>query len=172
MVLIRGHWDHRREGPGEDHRPEEGPRQTSGGKYIAPSAIEGKFKAIFGLAQALVVHANNRNFASAWWPSTPMRCWWAGENGMAASWAPGAGPVTDEESAQFAAIAKSDQMNAAVGGAIETLNGELNKWETIKKFEILEAPFTIDTGELTPSLKVKRKVVEDKNRDLLDSMYS
>ncbi len=147
--------------------------KTSGGKYIAPSAIEGKFKAIFGLAQALVVHANNRNFASALVALDPDAVLvWAGENGMAASWAPGAGPVTDEESAQFAAIAKSDQMNAAVGGAIETLNGELNKWETIKKFEILEAPFSIDTGELTPSLKVKRKVVEDKNRDLLDSMYS
>ena len=50
--------------------------KTSGGKYIAPSAIEGKFKALTGLSpQALVVHANNRNFASALVASTPTRRW-------------------------------------------------------------------------------------------------
>ena len=52
------------------------------------------------------------------------------------------------------------------------MNTELNHWETIKKFEILEAPLSIETGELTPSLKVKRKVVEDKYRDILDAMYT
>ncbi len=147
--------------------------KTSGGKYIAPSAIEGKFKAIFGLAQALVVHANNRNFASALVALDPDAVLvWAGENGMTASWQPGHGPANDEELKQFAAVAKSEKMHSTVSAAIDKLNSELNKWETIKKFEILEAPFSIESGELTPSLKVKRKVVEDKNRDLLDAMYS
>ena len=149
--------------------------KTSGGKYIAPSAIEGKFKAIFGLAQALVVHANNRNFASALVALDPDAVLvWAGENGMTATWAPGTTPGewTDEQKAEFTAIAHSDKMNAAVSGAIDELNTDLNKWETIKKFEILDAPLSIDTGELTPSLKVKRKVVEDKYAGLLDAMYA
>lgn len=147
--------------------------KTSGGKYIAPSAIEGKFKAIFGLAQALVVHANNRKFASALVALDPDAVLvWAGESGMTATWQPGHGPASDEELKQFAAIAKSDKMHSTVSAAIDQLNSELNKWETIKKFEILEAPFSIESGELTPSLKVKRKVVEDKNRDLLDAMYT
>lgn len=147
--------------------------KTSGGKYIAPSAIEGKFKAISGLAQALVVHANNRNFASALVALDPdATLVWAQENGMTATWQTGVGPATDEESAQFKAIAESDAMHTEISGKIEILNTELNKWETIKKFQILEAPLSIDTGELTPSLKVKRKVVEDKYRDILDAMYS
>lgn len=147
--------------------------KTSGGKYIAPSAIEGKFKALTDLAQALVVHANNRNFASALVALDPdATLVWAQENGMAAGWQNGLGPVTDEELAQFKAIADSDAMRAAISGKIDVLNTELNKWETIKKFEIIEAPLSIETGELTPSLKVKRKVVEDKYRDILDSMYA
>jgi len=147
--------------------------KTSGGKYIAPSAIEGKFKAIEGLAQAFIVHANNRNFASALVAlDSDSVLVWAKENNMPAAWAPGVGPQSDEEKAQYKAIAHSDAMQAEISGKIEVLNTDLNKWETIKKFEILEAPLSIETGELTPSLKVKRKVVEDKYQALLDGMYA
>jgi long-chain acyl-CoA synthetase len=149
--------------------------KTSGGKYIAPSAIEGKFKAIFGLAQALVVHANNRNFASALVAlDSDAVLVWAQENGMTATWDAGSVPAdwTEAQVEEFKAIADSDQMKATVNSAIEQLNTDLNKWETIKKFEILEAPLSIDSGELTPSLKVKRKVVEDKYQGLLDAMYA
>jgi long-chain acyl-CoA synthetase len=147
--------------------------KTSGGKYIAPSAIEGKFKALTGLAQALVVHANNRNFASALVALDPDATMvWAQENGVAAGWQAGIGPATDAEKAEFKAIADSEAMHAEISSKIELLNAELNQWETIKKFEILEAPLSIETGELTPSLKVKRKTVEDKHRDMLDAMYA
>ena len=56
--------------------------------------------------------------------------------------------------------------------SIDELNSRLNRWETIKKFEILDRDFTVEEGELTPSLKVKRKAVETKYRDILDSMYN
>ena len=56
-------------------------------------------------------------------------------------------------------------------GSVDELNSKLNKWETIKKFEILDRDFTVEAGELTPSLKVKRKAVEEKYRDILDAMY-
>ena len=52
------------------------------------------------------------------------------------------------------------------------MNTRLNKWETIKKFEVLDRDFSVEEGELTPSLKVKRKAVEERYRDILDSMYN
>ena len=63
-------------------------------------------------------------------------------------------------------------MIAYIGASVDELNSKLNKWETIKKFEILDTEFSVDSGELTPSLKVKRKVVEEKYKGLLDSLYA
>jgi long-chain acyl-CoA synthetase len=54
---------------------------------------------------------------------------------------------------------------------MEDLNSRLNRWETIKDFRILDHDLSVEADELTPSMKVKRKVAEAKHRDLLDSMY-
>ncbi len=54
---------------------------------------------------------------------------------------------------------------------MDELNSRLNRWETIKDFRILGKDLTVDDGELTPSLKVKRKVVEGHNEELINSMY-
>ena len=51
-------------------------------------------------------------------------------------------------------------------------NQKLERWETIKKFEILPAEFSVDAGEVTPSLKIRRKTVEKKYADVLNSMYN
>ena len=59
-----------------------------------------------------------------------------------------------------------------VTGYVDELNTRLNRWETIKKWEILDHDLTIESGELTPSMKVKRNVVEDNNKDLIDSLYA
>ena len=133
--------------------------KTSGGKYIAPSAIESQFKAISGLVGNMVVHANDRNFASALITLDPdAAAAWAAEHGKAG--------------ASLADIAKDPEMLKEMQGSVDELNARLNKWETIKKFEILDRDFTVEEGELTPSLKVKRKAVEEKYRDILDAMYS
>ncbi len=58
-----------------------------------------------------------------------------------------------------------------VAGYIETLNGKLNRWETVKKFTILPRDLSIEEGELTPSMKVKRRAVESTFADNIDSMY-
>jgi long-chain acyl-CoA synthetase len=58
-----------------------------------------------------------------------------------------------------------------VQASIEELNGRLNRWETVKDFRILDRDLTVEEGELTPSQKIKRKVVETKYASLLDSMY-
>ena len=58
-----------------------------------------------------------------------------------------------------------------VQGYIDELNGKLNRWETIKKFVILDRDLTVEHGEITPSMKVKRKVVETNYKEQLDALY-
>ena len=59
-----------------------------------------------------------------------------------------------------------------VAGYIEQLNSRLNRWETIKKWIVLERDLTVESGELTPSMKVKRKVVEDNYKKEIDALYN
>ena len=59
-----------------------------------------------------------------------------------------------------------------VGGYIDQLNAKLNRWETIKKWMLLDRDLTIESGELTPSMKVKRKVVEDNYKAEIDGLYA
>lgn len=131
--------------------------KTSGGKYIAPSAIASEFKAICPIGGNMVVHANGRKFASAVITLDP---------DSAAAWAEKNGKPTDLKS-----LSEDPEVIAMIQGDVDELNSRLNKWETIKKFKILDRDFSIEEGELTPSLKVKRKVVEDHYTDLFDSFY-
>ncbi len=55
---------------------------------------------------------------------------------------------------------------------MKQLNAGLNRWETIKDFRILDHDLTVESGELTPSLKLKRRVVEQRYKDVLDEMYA
>ncbi len=59
-----------------------------------------------------------------------------------------------------------------VQGYVDELNNQLNRWETIKKFELLDHDLSVESGELTPSMKVKRNVVEDNYGGLIDKMYA
>ncbi|MCH9814952.1 MAG: long-chain fatty acid--CoA ligase [Actinomycetia bacterium] len=132
--------------------------KTSGGKYIAPGAIEAQFKAHCPLAGAVVVIANNRKFASALVALDPDAITqWATTKGLADT--------------SVEAAAKNPEVRAEVQAAIDSLNGELNHWETIKQFQILPRELTVEGGELTPSLKVKRKVVEEEFAADVDAMY-
>jgi long-chain acyl-CoA synthetase len=132
--------------------------KTSGGKYIAPSAIEAKFKALCPYASQFMVFGNDRNFVVALVTLDPdAMTGWAAENGMADK--------------SYAEVVASDQVQAMVGDYVEQLNAKLNRWETIKKWETLDEDLTIESGELTPSLKVKRNVVEANNKDLIAAFY-
>jgi long-chain acyl-CoA synthetase len=133
--------------------------KTSGGKYIAPSAIESQFKAICPYASQFLVHGSERNFCVALITLDPDAMeGWAAENGMAG--------------ASYADIVGSQQVRDMVGGYVETLNARLNRWETIKKWILLDHDLTVESGELTPSMKVKRKVVEQNYRDDIDKLYA
>ena len=64
------------------------------------------------------------------------------------------------------------QVRAHLQEGVDELNTSLNRWETIKQFRVLDHDFTVETGELTPSQKVKRRVVENMYSEILDGMYS
>ena len=132
--------------------------KTSGGKYIAPSAIESQFKAICPYAGQFLVHGAERNYVVALITLDPEAVeGWAAENGLAGR--------------SYAEIVQSPQAKEMVAGYVETLNARLNRWESIKKWILLDHDLTVESGELTPSLKVKRKVVEDNYKDDIARMY-
>jgi long-chain acyl-CoA synthetase len=133
--------------------------KTSGGKYIAPPAIESKFKAICPYASQFMVFGNERNYCVALITLDPdAMAGWAEENGMTG--------------ASYTDIVRSDKVREMVGGYVDELNGRLNRWETIKKWQLLDHDLTIESGEMTPSMKVKRNVVEDNYQQLIDDMYA
>ena len=133
--------------------------KTSGGKYIAPQAIEVQFKAVCPLASQMVVHADGRNYATALVALDPEAL---------AQW----GRAHDLPSTDYATLSQRPEVRDYVGGCVTQVNARLNRWETIKDFRILDRDLSIEHGELTPSLKVKRRVVEATYEPLFDSMYS
>ena len=132
--------------------------KTSGGKYIAPPAIEAKFKAVCPYASQFMVFGNQRNYCVALVTLDPDAiAGWAEENGV---------------SGDYSAIVADAKTRAMVQGYVDELNAQLNRWETIKKFELLDHDLSVESGELTPSMKVKRNVVEDNYSSLIDKMYA
>ena len=132
--------------------------KTSGGKYIAPSIIESTFRGICPFVSQFLVYGDGRNFASALITLDPDAVTpWAAGQGMAGQ--------------SYAEIAGSPQAHGMVQGYVDQLNAGLNRWETIKKFTILPRDLTVEAGELTPSLKLRRRVVTDKFRAELDALY-
>ncbi|GAB3929073.1 AMP-dependent synthetase/ligase [Kribbella albertanoniae] len=132
--------------------------KTSGGKYVAPQVIEGRFKTLCPYASQFVVHGNKRNFVSALITLDPDAITgWADANGLAGK--------------SYAEIVTSPAAEAMVQGYVDELNAGLNRWETIKKFAILDRDLTVESGEMTPSLKLKRKYVETQYADVLDDLY-
>ncbi len=133
--------------------------KTSGGKYIAPQPIEVLFKAVCNLASQIVVHAEGRNYATALVTlDADALVQWGRTHGLA--------------DAEYAALAAHPGVHAQVRASVEHLNSRVNRWETVKDFRILDHDLTVESGELTPSMKVRRKVVESTYRPVLDSMYA
>jgi len=134
--------------------------KTSGGKYVAPSQIESQFKAMCPYVGQVVVHGNQRNFVVALVTLDPeaISGWASSQSGLG--------------SASYDEIVASDQARSMVDGYVTELNAKLNRWETVKKFVILDHDLSVESGEMTPSLKVKRKVVEDNHRAQLDELYA
>jgi long-chain acyl-CoA synthetase len=132
--------------------------KTSNGKYVAPQTIEARFKGICPLASQIVVHGEGRKYVTALIDLDPDAVrGWAARHGLG--------------DAGYARITRSPQLTEAVGACVEQLNATLAPWETIKKFLILDHHLAVEGGDLTPSLKVRRRVVEARYADLLDTLY-
>ncbi len=133
--------------------------KTSGGKYIAPQAIEVLFKAVCPLASQMVVHAEGRNYATALitLDAEALEQW---------------GRAQGLSETEYAALTADPAVRDYVQKCVDEVNGRLNRWETIKAFRILDRDLSVESGELTPSMKVKRRLVETTYVHVLDSMYT
>lgn len=133
--------------------------KTSGGKYIAPTEVEGQFKALCPFTSNVMVIGADRNFCTALIAlDEPSLLGWAKENGM--------------EGKSYEDVVASPVTVEFIDGYVKRLNEGLQRWQTIKKFRLLPRDLDVEHGELTPSLKLKRPVVEREYKHLIDEMYA
>jgi long-chain acyl-CoA synthetase len=130
--------------------------KTSAGKYVAPQAIEVEFKAVCPLAAQMIVVARNYVAALIGLDGDALRTW------AAARGLPG----------DFAVLSQHEQTRQYLQSCVDDLNGRLNRWETVKRFTVLDRELSIDDGELTPSMKVRRGVVETRYEDAIDELFA
>ena len=131
---------------------------TAGGKNVGPQNIENLIKTIPYVSQACVI-GDKRKFLSALITlDGPAIEAWAKENGVAY------GSLAD--------LAGNEKVRKLIEGHLEEKNRELAKYEQIKRFTLLPDDFTIESGELTPTMKMKRKIVNEKHKDAIESMYA
>ncbi|MEV4433351.1 AMP-dependent synthetase/ligase [Streptomyces sp. NPDC049585] len=133
--------------------------KTSGGKYVAPAEIEGRFKAVCPFVSSILVHGADRNYCTALIAlDGPALLDWAEGHGLAGK--------------PYAEVVAAPETYAMVEGYVQRLNEGLQRWQTIKKFRLLPRELDVEHGELTPSLKLKRPVVERTYKDLIEEMYA
>ncbi len=131
--------------------------KTSGGKLIAPQPIENKLKANGLIAHAALV-GDKRKFASVL----------ISPNFQALDdWAKSKGIATEDR----AALVRDEKVSGEYRRLIEQVNQALAHYETIKKITVVPDEWSVDSGELTPSMKMKRRVVEEKYKAVIEGMY-
>jgi long-chain acyl-CoA synthetase len=132
--------------------------KTSGGKYIAPTHIEGMIRSSRFVNQAVLV-GNERKFPAALIvPNFDMLRSYAKHKGFEIE--------SPEE------FCRSERIKDLMRRQIDALTKDLAQFVKVKKFVRLENAFTVDGGEMTPTLKIKRRVIDEKYRDVIDKMYS
>ncbi|MFL1594003.1 long-chain fatty acid--CoA ligase [Rhodococcus ruber] len=133
--------------------------KTSQGKYVAPSAISAAFKGICPYAGEIVVYGESRPYCVALVGlDAEAITEWAGKNDMAGR--------------EFGEIARDERTHALIGECIDRLNDRLNRWEQIKRFAVLDRELSIEAGDLTPSMKLRRKLVVDNFADRIEQLYA
>ncbi|MDQ0813493.1 long-chain acyl-CoA synthetase [Streptomyces sp. B3I7] len=133
--------------------------KTSGGKYVAPAEVEGQFKAVCPYISNILVHGADRNFCTALIAlDEEAILGWAKENGLAGK--------------SYAEVVAAPATVALIQLYVTELNQGLQRWQTLKKFRLLPRDLDVEHGEMTPSLKLKRPVVEREFGHLIDEMYA
>ena len=131
--------------------------KTSGGKYIAPAVIEGEMKQSLFIEQMMVVGESKRMAAAIIQPNFDYIASWIKEKNIVGS--------IDE-------ITSNQELINAIQKDIDHHNEKFGQWEKIKKFELTPEPWTIESGLLTPTMKLKRKAIKSKYQHLIDKIYS
>ena len=131
--------------------------KTSGGKYIAPQPIEGKLKADALVSNAAVI-GDTRKFASVLIsPNFQALERWAAQNGV---------PTKDHKE-----LVKDPKVKAHYDSIVKAVNVGLEQHETLKKVGVVDEEWTIDAGELTPTMKLKRRVIVEKYKKTIEGFY-
>jgi long-chain acyl-CoA synthetase len=131
---------------------------TSTGKNIAPSLVENLVKERFLVSHAMVV-GDGRSYLVALITLNPAEA-------EAFAWARGI------EHTDFAELTRNPQVVAEVRAAVDSANARLSSTEQIKRFVVLDRDLSVEDGEVTPTLKLKRDVVTRRYRPLLDALYT
>ncbi|MBK7089895.1 MAG: long-chain fatty acid--CoA ligase [Chitinophagaceae bacterium] len=131
--------------------------KTSGGKYVAPQPIENKMKESAFIEQMMVVGADRKFVGALIVPSLPNLKEWMQLKGISFT------TVTD--------AVNHPKVLELYKEIVESFNQYFNNVEQVKKFELLPEEWTIDTGELTPTLKLKRRVIMEKFKSAVERIY-
>jgi len=131
--------------------------KTSGGKYIAPQVIENQMKQSLFIEQIMVVGAGRKMPTALIQPNVEYVLNWLKEKGI--------------QCTSLVEAVQETQLTEAIQREIDHHNQHFGSWEQIKKFQLTLEEWTIDDGHLTPTMKLKRKVIKDKYADLIESMY-
>ncbi|HTO99602.1 MAG TPA: long-chain fatty acid--CoA ligase, partial [Myxococcales bacterium] len=127
--------------------------KTSGGKYIAPQALEGALKTASELISQVVVIGDRRKYVSVLVTVVESEA------------------VRVTGATSYAEATRSSTLRQRIQEAVDKVNATVPSYETIKRFTVLEQDFSQESGELTPTLKVKRKVATSKFKKEIDAMY-
>jgi len=131
---------------------------TSGGKNVAPQAIENLLITSRYIEQSVVIGDKRKYCSALIVPNMENLKAFASEKGIT---------YTDEDD-----LLQHSEIIALIRQEIDAVSTDLASYETIKKFRLIKTPFSIEAGDLTPTLKVKRNVVEQKYKELIDEMYA
>jgi len=131
--------------------------KTSGGKYIAPQLIENAMKQSRFIEQIMVIGDGEKMPAAFIQPDFAFVKQWASRKGLNLG--------SNQE------IADSKEVHDRIQEEVEGINKKFGHWEQIKKFEITPDAWSVEGGEMTPTLKLKRKSVKEKYIKLYDKIY-
>jgi long-chain acyl-CoA synthetase len=131
--------------------------KTSGGKYIAPQVLENKMKEDPLIEQMMVVGADQKFPGALIIPAFDELKAWAAKNGVAAK--------------ANAELVKDEKVQRLYHDLLHKYNQSFAQWEQVKKFVLLPEQWTVETGEMTPTMKVKRKVISENNKAVIEGLY-
>lgn len=131
--------------------------KTSGGKYIIPQKIENKLKESRFIEQVMVIGENQKFAAALIVPAFAFVKEWASKTNMSFN--------TNEE------IASSKEVRDRIREEIDAVNKNLGTYETIKKFELLNRDFSIEKGEMTPKMSLRRKAISENNMAIIKKIF-